>query len=120
LVIDSMPPATTMELFSVWIACAASATALSPEPQTLFYGHGTHFRRQSAEDCGLARGILSQSGGDHVPMMAFVHLFRVESGALHRFADHDGAQLRGAQIGQASLEFFPPAVRQPEMMTTSS
>src|SRR5438128_7513736 len=35
LVIDSIPPATTMELFPVCTACAASATAFNPEPQTL-------------------------------------------------------------------------------------
>ena len=39
-------------------------------------GHGTYLRRQSAEDCGLARGILSQSGGDHVAHDAFVDLCR--------------------------------------------
>ena len=35
LVIDSMPPATTIELLPVSMACAASATAFNPEPHTL-------------------------------------------------------------------------------------
>src|SRR5436309_14158594 len=34
-VIDSIPPATTIELLLVWMACAPRATAFSPEPQTL-------------------------------------------------------------------------------------
>ena len=67
--------------------------------------HGTHFRRQSAVDRGLARGILPQSGGNHIAHDAFVHLRRVEAGALHRLADHDGAELRCAEIRQASLKF---------------
>ena len=68
-------------------------------------GHGTHFRRQSAENCGLTRGILSQPGRDHVAHDAFVHLLGIEFGALHCLAHHDGTQLGGAQIGQASLKF---------------
>src|SRR5579871_1887018 len=32
---DSIPPATTIELFPVCTACAARATAFNPEPQTL-------------------------------------------------------------------------------------
>jgi len=35
LLMDSMPPATAMSTSPAWIACAASITALSPEPQTL-------------------------------------------------------------------------------------
>ena len=33
---DSMPPATTIAASPVWMACAASATALNPEPHTWF------------------------------------------------------------------------------------
>jgi hypothetical protein len=36
LVIDSMPPATTISALPVWMACAASATAFSPDPHTWF------------------------------------------------------------------------------------
>src|ERR1017187_2286529 len=35
LLMDSIPPATTIELFPVCIACAARATDFNPEPQTL-------------------------------------------------------------------------------------
>ena len=35
MLIDSIPPATTISALPVWIACAASATAFNPDPQTL-------------------------------------------------------------------------------------
>ena len=31
---DSIPPATTISASPVWVACAASDTALNPDPQT--------------------------------------------------------------------------------------
>jgi hypothetical protein len=68
--------------------------------------HGTCRGRQSAEDCGLPRGILSESGGDDVAHDALVNLIGTSrSGALHRFAHHDSTQLRRAQIGETSLKF---------------
>ena len=66
--------------------------------------HSTDFRRQAAENRRLARGILSQAGGDHVAHDAFIHLRRVYLGALHRLAHHYRAELRGAPIGQRALE----------------
>jgi len=62
------------------------------------YGHGTYFRSKASEDCRLPRRILTQSGGDYVPHDAFIDRLGIEISALHRFANHDRAQLRGAQI----------------------
>ena len=66
--------------------------------------HGTCRRRQSAEDRGLSRRILTESGGDDVTHNAFVNLLGIEVGALDGLANHDGAELRGAETGQAALK----------------
>ena len=67
--------------------------------------HGTCCGRQSAEDCRLARRILSQPGGEDIAHDALVDLIGVQSGALHGFAHHDRTELRSTQIGKTALEF---------------
>src|SRR5579859_293030 len=67
--------------------------------------HGTCRGRESSEDCGLARGILAESGGDDVAHDALVDLRGIDAGALDGFAHHDGSELRSPEIGEASLEF---------------
>src|SRR5205085_1716260 len=68
-------------------------------------GQGTDLRRQAAEDGRLARGILSQPGGDYVAHDAFIHLRGIELRALHDLTHHDRAQLGRAEIGERALEF---------------
>ena len=60
LVMLSMPPATTISELPVWIACWPSATAFSPEPQTLLMVMAATADGQSAAERRLARRILSQ------------------------------------------------------------
>ena len=67
--------------------------------------HGTCGWRQSAEDCRLAGGILSQPGGKDVAHDAFVDLIGVQSGALYGLAHHHGTELRSTEIGETALEF---------------
>src|SRR5581483_2195950 len=71
----------------------------------LVYSHGTYFGRQAAEDRSLARGILSEAGGNHIAHDAFVDLPGLDPGALYRFAHHDRAELRRAEIGKTALKF---------------
>ncbi len=67
--------------------------------------HGTCRRRQSAVDCGLPRGILTESSGDDVAHDAFVDLRRIDAGTSDSLADSDGAKLRSAEVGEAALKF---------------
>ena len=108
-----------MELFPVCTACAARATDFNPEPQTLLIVMAPVAGESPPIDCGLSRGILTESGGDDVAHDALVDLCGIDAGALHRLAHGDGAELRRAEIGEAALK-FSDGVRQPEMMTTSS
>ena len=67
--------------------------------------HGTCRGRESAEDGGLARRILAESGGDDVAHDALVDLRGIDAGALDGLANRDGAELRRAEIGEAALKF---------------
>ena len=67
--------------------------------------HGTCCGRESAEDCSLARRILAESGGDDVAHDALIDLRRIDAGALDRFPYRNGAELRRAEIGKATLKF---------------
>src|ERR1700733_670641 len=71
----------------------------------LVYSHGTYFGRQTSEDGGLASGILTESSGEDVAHDAFVHLLGIDVGAVHGFANDDGAELRRGKIGETSLKF---------------
>src|ERR1039458_9199200 len=84
LVIDSMPPATTMELFPVCTACAARATAFNPEPQTLLI-------------------VMAPVAGDKPPKIAACRAGFCPS-PLHCLAHHDRTQLRRTQIGETALK----------------
>src|SRR5208282_3691690 len=53
----------------------------------------------------LPRRRLSQPGGDHVAHDAFVHLFRFNFGATHRFGHNLCAELRRGERRQPPLEF---------------
>ncbi len=101
----SMPPATTISELPVWIACCASATAFSPEPQTLLMVIALTLVRQATAERGLPRRILAQPGRDNVAHDAFVDAVGIDAGALHGFAHDDGAQLRRGEIGKRALKF---------------
>ena len=71
----------------------------------LVYSHGTYFRRQTSEDGGLARWILTESSGDDVAHDALVNLLGIDVSAVDGFAHGDGAELRRGEIGETSLKF---------------
>ena len=68
-------------------------------------GDGADFGRKSAEERGLARGILAESCRNNVAHDAFVDLFGLELRALDGCADGDSAEARGGHIGERTLEF---------------
>lgn len=71
----------------------------------LVHRHGPDLRRRFAVYGGLPGGVLSQAGGDNVAHDALVHLIQVlNAGALHGFADNDGAKLGGAEVGERALK----------------
>ena len=76
------------------MACTASATAFSPEPQTLLMVMRADLGRKTSEERGLACRVLSQSRGDDIAHDAFVHLIGLEPRAPNGFAHHQGTQLR--------------------------
>ena len=78
---DSMPPATTISVSPSCTACAASATALRPEPQTLLMVMRGDAGITAAFERGLARGILAEASLDHVAEDGFVDLLAVKTGA---------------------------------------
>ena len=69
------------------------------------YCHGTCRGRESAEDRGLSRRILTESSRNDVAHDAFVDLRGIDGGALHCFANDHGAELRRGKITETSLEF---------------
>ena len=93
LLMDSMPPATTTSASPSRTACAASITALSPEPHTLLIVSAPTVVGQPGLERGLARGRLTQAGRHDVAQDALVDLRRVQPGARDGFADGDRAQL---------------------------
>ena len=65
LVIDSMPPATTMSAEPALIASWPSITAFMPEPQTLLMVVAPVATGMPARDRRLARGRLAEAGRQH-------------------------------------------------------
>ena len=101
----SIPPATTISEFPVWIACWAERNRLQARAAHFVDGHRADAVRQPAFKCSLARRILSQPGGHHIAHDAFVHAVGIDAGAFDRFPHHDRAQLRRAEIGERALKF---------------
>ncbi len=68
-------------------------------------GHGADRRRNSRAQCGLTRGVLSQTRAHHVAHDDFIHRRRVHTRAPHRFLHRNRAQLGRGDIGQRALKF---------------
>src|SRR5277367_582070 len=102
---DSIPPATTISDSPSCTACAARATAFSPEPQTLLMVIAATFRSAAAIEGGLARGVLAEAGLHDVAHDGFVDLLAVKAGAASGLGDGFGAEFGGGEAGQGALEF---------------
>jgi hypothetical protein len=61
----SMPPATTTSASPARMACAASITALRPEPQTLLIVNAPTRVGHTGGDGGLTRRVLAEPGREH-------------------------------------------------------
>src|SRR5437660_2057452 len=116
---DSMPPATTTELFPVCTACAARATAFSPEPQTLLIVMAPTAGANPPKMAACRAGFCPSPADTTLPIM---HSSTCVASSSARFtasrttiAPNCGA-LRSLRLPWN----FPTGVRHPEMMTTSS
>ena len=104
LLIDSMPPATTMSMSPVAMPCAASITALRPEPHTLLIVSAPTLLVEAALERGLPRGRLAEAGADDVAQDALVDGGRIDAGAPHGFAHDHRAELGGLEVLQRRRE----------------
>ena len=84
--------------------CAASITALSPDPQTLLIVSAATSSSETAAQCRLPGRRLAEAGRDDVAHDAFVDDGGVDAGAGDGFADDDGAELRGGELLQRPEE----------------
>src|SRR5262244_2676967 len=114
-----MPPATTIELFSVWIACAASATAFNPEPQTLLTVMAPTSGGSPPKIAAWRAGFCPSPAETTLPMM---HSSTCLGSRLARFtASRTTIAPSCGALKEDKLPWnFPTGVRHPEMITTSS
>ena len=73
------------------MACAASPTALSPDPQTLLIVRAATSRRQSATERGLPGRILSESRSHDIAHNCLVDLLGRHPGPFDGLPDYEGA-----------------------------
>jgi len=97
LVIDSMPPATTMSAWPAAMSWSARMIALRPERQTLLMGGRRHGHRDAAVDRGLAGRDLTGAGAQHVAHVDVVDLLGRHAGALQRGLDGETTQRGGGE-----------------------
>src|ERR1700741_4254188 len=64
-----MPPATTIELFPVCTACAASATAVRPKPQTLLIVMAPVWEAKPPKIAACRAGFWPSPADTTLPMM---------------------------------------------------
>ena len=67
-------------------------------------GQARHFLGQAGLHQGLARGVLTRAGGEHLAHDHFTDVRRIEPGAGNRLADHGGAQIGRGDLGQRAAE----------------
>ena len=93
------------------IACAASATAFNPEPQTWLTVMLPPWKNPSA-NCSLPSRVLAQPGLQHASHNAFVDLFRFNPGAEHGFAHNQTLPAAERKRIGANPEICRPACGQ--------
>src|SRR5215472_9983232 len=119
LVIDSIPPATTIELFPVCTACAASATAFNPEPHTLLIVMAPVEGESPPKMAACRAGFCPSPAETTLPMM---HSSTSPGSMAARFTASPTAIAPscGALKSERLPWNFPTGVRQPDRITTSS
>ena len=101
------------------IICAAIATDLRPEPQSmLIVVAGTSFG-MPAGDRGLAGGVLPEAGLQHAAEHDLVDVVAGDPGPLERGPDREGAQLGGGHVLELPPK-VPTGVRTALTITASS
>ena len=116
---DSMPPATTIELFPVSTAWAASATAFNPDPQTLLTVMAPTLGGRPPKMAACRAGFWPSPADTTLPMM---HSSTC-SGSSRARATASRTTTAPSWVALKSERLpwnFPTGVRQPEMMTTAS
>ena len=94
----SVPPATTTSASPALIACAASITALRPEPQTLLtVCAGTDFGMPAVIAAWRA-GFMPSPACRMQPRITSSTCVRRDAGAAHRLGNHDAAELHGGDV----------------------
>ena len=104
LLIDSMPPATAMSMSPSAMPCAASITALRPEPHTLLIVSAPTLLSRPPLSAAWRAGAWPSAGADDVAQDALVDGGRVDAGAAHGFAHGHRAELGRLEILQPAEE----------------
>ena len=100
-----MPPATA-------ISESPSSDGLGCEADGFETGAADHVDGESgdgvgetAAECGLARGILAEAGGEDAAHDALGDVCRIDGRAFDGGADGDGAELDGGEMRECAEEF---------------
>ena len=104
MVIDSMPPATATSASPAAMPCAASITALRPEPHTLLMVSAATGVGQARLQRRLAGRGLAEARRDHVAQDALLDGARVDAGAPHGLPHDQRTELRRGERGQRALK----------------
>ena len=107
----SWPPAMTISLSPSRIACAASITALRPEPQTLLMVIAGTSCEQAGLDERLARRVLAGTGLQHLAEDDFADLRAVQARALQQRLEHGGAEFGRRNLGERAAELADRGAR---------
>ena len=117
LVIDSMPPATTVSNSPALISWSASAIASSPDRQTLLIVSAGTRHRDPGGHRGLAGRNLAGAGLQHLAHDHVVDVAALSAGPLERRADRDAAELRPPTDRVRPPRSLPIGVRAPDTIT---
>jgi hypothetical protein len=79
-------------------------TVFRAEPQTLLTVNAFRFPGHAGLDRRLLGRVLAIAAGQHLAHDGFVDFAFFDAGPFDRFLDHNGAQVRGADAGQRSVE----------------
>src|ERR1019366_1961269 len=115
----SMPPATTISELPVWIACWPSATAFSPEPQTLLMVMAATADGNPPPSAAWRAGFCPSPAPTTLPIM---HSETLAGSMPARFtASRTAIDPNCGAVTSASDPWnFPTGVRTAETITTSS
>ena len=104
LVIDSMPPATTVPNSPAADQLVGQRDRMQPRQAHLVDRDGGHVHRHAAGDRRLPRGDLAAARLQHLTHDHVVDLLGREAGPLDRAANRDPAELRRRNRRQTTVE----------------